>query len=433
MEFPSSYSIRTFGCTHNQSDSLKIEQILISKGLKQVEIENADLIIINTCAVKQATDSKIFEIINQISYKYSSKLIAITGCLPFISHNNLHKIILALRNKGFIIHPNGINLFFEQLLQFCNGEYKNQENISTFCYDKSLLNPKIEDNNKIGIVQISEGCNNNCSYCCTKNARGKLISFNHTSIIEQIRFLLNNGIKEIHLTSQDLGNYNFNGMKLHDLLKSVLQIDEEFYIRLGMLNPEYVIKNVKEFVELFNDKRLFRFLHIPIQSASNNILQKMNRHYKIERVKEIIDSFNQFDSNFSFSTDIIVGFPTETEEDHKISLSFIKKWKPRNLNISKFSPRPHTKAKQLPQLRSETIKKRSLDFTQLFKEYSTLLDKKWIDWIGEVFFDEYRKSAEYPYMGRNLYYIPILSKEGEIGVKKRVRITQKKNFSFITD
>ena len=182
---------------------------------------------------------------------------------------------------------------------------------------------------------------------------------------------------------------------------------------------------------IFKDNRFYKFLHIPIQSASNNILRKMKRNYQIEKVKETIYKIKEFDPKFTFATDIIVGFPTETQLEHRSSLNFIENWKPSILNISKFTPRPKTEAKNMKQLKSQIIKRRSREFSLIFNNYSQNEKKKWIGWQGSVFINEYHMNYKYPYMGRNRYYIPVLCKKGKIGQTINIEIVDYLNHSFI--
>ena len=157
----------------------------------------------------------------------------------------------------------------------------------------------------------------------------------------------------------------------------------------------------------------------------------MRRKYNIDAVEKIIKDIKHFDENFTFSTDIITGFPTETINDHKKTIQFIQKWSPRVLNISKYSVRPNTEAKKMKQLKSQVIKERSREFSKIYNEYIGNLNEKWIDWEGNVYFNQYQKRLKYPFGGRNLYYLPIISKKGNIGLTRKVKIIESLNHSLI--
>ena len=421
-----SYFIITYGCTFNQGDSLKIEKILGDYGFYKKQIKYADLVIINTCAVKLSTESKILNYISLLVHKYPSKYYIITGCLPQIDKEIYNKIERMIFDKGFILNiqdiPNLLNILFknEKIIQ-------KPPNFK----EKSNIIPQINNKSPISIIQISEGCNNNCSYCCTTNARGNLHSFDSELIIKQFEILISQGIKEFHITSQDLGNYDYQGKKLHHLLKEISQLEGSIHFRLGMINPDYLIKFYSEFQQIFNDKRFYRFLHIPIQSGSNEILKKMKRNYTIEDVETIFLKLKENDKLFTIGTDIIVGFPSESEEDYDQTENFIKKWRPNILNISKYTVRPNTEAKKYPQLNSQIIKERSKKLSKIFSKYSEILNKQWEGWEGVVFYNEYRDNVHFSYMGRNLYYIPILSKNAVVGQNKNIKIIGYLNHSLI--
>ena len=424
------YSIITYGCTFNQADSLKIENILTKNRFTKVDVKNSEIIIINTCAVKHATEAKIYSFIKKQVKIFPEKRFIITGCLPQINPELKKDLLNLVGDNGFILHPHEIFCVFEKIQQ----KFQNRKEPIIFpsnFRDKSYLFPLTRNYLQPGIIQISEGCNNKCAYCCTRVARGSLISFNLESIVHQIKSLNSMGIKEFHLTSEDLGNYNYKGKGLHDLLQEISKIEGEMYFRLGMLNPDYLVKNLPEYLKIFEDRRFFRFIHLPIQSASDDILQKMRRNYNIDAVEKIIKDIKHFDENFTFSTDIITGFPTETINDHKKTIQFIQKWSPRVLNISKYSVRPNTEAKKMKQLKSQVIKERSREFSKIYNEYIGNLNEKWIDWEGNVYFNQYQKRLKYPFGGRNLYYLPIISKKGNIGLTRKVKIIESLNHSLI--
>ena len=425
-----SFFIETYGCTFNQGDSEKIETVLIQNDFKKVDFDSAQIIIVNTCAVKHTTETKLIARIKFLCRMHPDKIILITGCLPQIDNQIKSSLEVILENHGFIVHPLRILSIVEYISKYLNHETIEEEQIA-YERDKSCVIQNTEPNQIIGIVQISEGCNYNCSYCCTKTARGELMSFDFDKIIRQIHHFVENGIKEICLTGQDLGIYNFNNKKLNDLLEEISRMPGEFTVRLGMLNPNYLLTNLERFLQIFENTRFFRFLHVPIQSANDRILKLMHRPYKIQKVKDVIERIRQLYSQFSFSTDIITGFPTETDQEHKETIQFIEWWKPDILNISKYSNRPNTEAKTLPQLKSQIIKKRSLEFTQLFESYNQEKNKNWINWSGTVLINEFDNSKEFPFMGRNLYYKPIMLKEGQIGELCEVKIIDSLHYSLI--
>jgi len=222
--------------------------------------------------------------------------------------------------------------------------------------------PYIPSKEDITIIPISEGCLGDCNYCSVKFARGKLKSYKIEDIIKQIKG------KKILLTSQDTGCYGLDiNTNLVELLKQVVKVKGNFQVRVGMMNPEHVLPILKDLVEVYKDKKIFKFIHIPIQSGSNNVLKEMNRRYTVEDFIKIVKEFRKQIPEIHISTDIIVGYPTETEEDFKKTINLLEKLKLEVINLSRFAPRPKTAALKLKQLPVEEIKRRSIIISKIIK------------------------------------------------------------------
>ncbi len=449
------FHIATFGCTYNSADSDKMKRILIDCGFSQQEISKAKILILNTCAVKLPTEQKIIQIIKKYSSMIQKRvsgseqnqtiptdeedeplgesqidpsdaeILIIAGCLPFISPSTLELIRSIIPDRGGILSPKSISKIDELIKRIQNGEKKiiiSEETLKK----KEMIVPYITQGQCSSAIQIAEGCSGNCAYCCTKNARGKLCSFSPESIISTIQTLNNVGIKEFYITAQDLGAYNYQGKKLHDLLASLLSIQTNFILRLGMMNPEYLNAHIEKIIELLKDKRIYRFIHIPVQSGSDSILKIMRRKYTIKDFKEIVQKLRAFDPQISISTDIICGFPGESEHDWNQTVELIKELKPAVLNISKYTVRPDTEAKKMVQLPSKEIKKRSIELTALYDTIAQELGKQRIGSVDDVFVSE--KNSELPdnFTARNIYYHSIVIKNVELGKRYKVKITDYK-------
>ncbi|VWU51589.1 radical SAM protein, putative [Hepatocystis sp. ex Piliocolobus tephrosceles] len=239
----------------------------------------------------------------------------------------------------------------------------------------SLNFPKIRKNKFIEIININNGCLGNCTYCKTKFARGDLASYQINDIIERIQYVCSQeNIKEIWMTSEDTGAYgidiNTNIIKLLEKVLSVVE-NSDVMIRLGMTNPPYILKHIKEMCNLLKHKNMYEFIHIPVQSGSNNVLKNMNREYIIEDFTFLIDNLRKHVPNITISTDIICGFPFETDEDHKATVNLIKKYKFPVLNISQFYPRRGTVAYNMKKINTKIVKLRSRDVTETFLSYDS--------------------------------------------------------------
>jgi len=224
--------------------------------------------------------------------------------------------------------------------------------------EEKLGLPKIFDN-KVSI-QIAEGCIDSCFFCETKLAKGHVKSFSPERIASELKGYIVAGNKNINITSTDNSCYGFDiKTNLPKLLNDLVSIKGNFQLRIGMMNPGNVKPYLKELIEVYKSKKIIKFLHIPIQSGSNKVLKNMNRKHTIDDFRLIVNEFRKSIPGINISTDVIVGYSTEKEEDFKQTLKLIKEIKPDVINISRFSPRPGTMAAKLKQVPTETIRDRS--------------------------------------------------------------------------
>jgi len=349
--------IRVYGCTANQDDTDIIRGLINKEGYKLTEnIDLAEIIIIVTCIAKSKTEAKITSKLKEIIVKYPEKKLIIAGCMPEAEYEICKKIApnASLINSQHIKNIIEVIKNKNKVIEFLGKRNENKLNL-----------PKITSKKEVVSVQIAEGCNSNCTYCIIRLAKGSLHSFPEEEIIKEIKIRLDQGYKRINITATDCGCYGIDiGSSLPKLLKEIIKVKGDFKIRLGMANPNFVLEFLNELIKIYKDDKMIKFLHIPLQSGSNKILKDMNRKYKVEDFKKIVKEFRKNIPNINISTDIIVGYPTESLEDFKKTLELIKEITPEVLNISKFAPRPKTKAKELKQLPTEIIKKRSIEITK---------------------------------------------------------------------
>ncbi|CBZ53651.1 putative radical SAM domain-containing protein [Neospora caninum Liverpool] len=241
----------------------------------------------------------------------------------------------------------------------------------------SLDLPKIRRNALVEIVPISTGCLGSCTYCKTKHARGELGSYPEEAIETRIEASLLDGVKQIWLTSEDSGAYGLDRQSsltslLARLLRNVFdrRADPSLMLRVGMSNPPFLLQQLKSAVQVFAHPNVFEFLHLPLQSGSNDVLLAMNREYTAEQFEVVVETLLKHFPRMTIATDIICGFPGETEEDHEKTLAIIKKFKFPVVNISQFYPRPGTPAASMKQLPSQIVKRRSREVTALFESYT---------------------------------------------------------------
>ncbi len=420
--------LETYGCAVNKSDSEIILGLLKEACFQLVENPNeADINIINTCIVKTPTAKRMERRIKELSS--SGKPLIVTGCMAKAEL----KRIMKLAPKSSIVTSEAIDKIVEIVEKVMRGERVIVDDIKK---EKVLL-PKIPFNRIISIVQISSGCLSACSFCETRIARGVLKSYSPSSIIERIKLDLKEGFREFWITSQDNACYGFDlGTNLAELLNEIRGIEGKFFVRVGMMNPLHLIRRrdlLKKILEVYKDEKFFKFVHLPLQSGSNKVLEDMNRGYTVEEFLDIVEQFRKEIPNITFETDIIVGYPTETEKDFNDTVRVLNIVKPDSVNISKFSPRPNTPAEKMEQLLPEIVKRRSKTLHELVRKIAFENNKKFVGREVNIFVDEIGKEGSY--VGRTIEYKPVVvrCKENLLGKMVKVRIVEIKSNFLVGD
>jgi len=250
-------------------------------------------------------------------------------------------------------------------------------------------------------------------------------------IIEQAKAAVKDHIPEIWLTAQDTGCYGKDiDSSLPELLRELIEIKGDFKIRLGMCNPNHALEFLDELIEVYKSEKMFKFLHVPVQSGNDKILKSMKRKYKVEDFGYIVRRFREEIPEITIATDIICGFPGETEEQFQDSLDLIKETKPAVLNISRFWPRPGTVAEKMEdQLHGRDTKKRSSLLTDIAHNIFRMQNERWLNWKGEILIDE--KGKDDSWVGRNLAYKPVIVRgDYKLGDKINVRVNKVTSFDL---
>lgn len=406
--------IESYGCSSNIADSEIMSGLLKQSGFEIVSsINNSDLNIICTCNVKAPTSQRMIYRIKELT-KIKKPLI-VAGCMPKTERNAIEKI----NPRASLVGPDSI----QKIVDVAGATLKNQKLVVLEDLRKpKVCLPRVRKNSIIDIIPIAIGCLSNCSYCEVKFARGKLFSYPIEMIVEEAKQAVNNGCKELWITSQDNSCYGRDiDTDLPRLLNKICEIEGKFFIRVGMMNPLHTKQILEELIRVYQNEKIFKFLHLPVQSGSNHILQLMKRGYKVKDFVDIVERFRKKIKELTLSTDVIVGFPSETEEDFNSTVDLIKKMKPHIVNISKFGARPETEAVKMKQLDINTVSKRSRILHELLREIGFENNKKWIGWEGEVLIDEKVKGAV---VGRNFAYKPIVIKGGSVGEFMNIRIIE---------
>jgi MiaB-like tRNA modifying enzyme len=290
--------------------------------------------------------------------------------------------------------------------------------------------PKVRLNPVVGIVEIASGCMSECTFCQTKLSKGDLTSYRIGDIVRQIETEINDGCKEIWLTSTDNGCYGFDiNTDLPSLIDTVVEIPQDFKVRVGMMNPMYMARIRENLIKSFDNDKVYKFLHIPVQSGSNTVLNDMKRGHTMETFRDVVKKARDRFPEFTISTDVIVGFPSETQEDFEKTVNLLKETRPDVVNLSKYSARPGTEAAEWEQIDVSVVKKRSKEIFELINQIALENNQKWIGWKGDVLFDE---KTEEGIKGRNFAYKSIFVDENvEIGQTHTIEITNVTKHSLI--
>ena len=422
--------IKTFGCSVNQSDSELMSGLLKEAGFdvindyadevkdisenSAISPQNIDVIIINSCTVKNLAESKFFKELRK--WKTRNVKIIVAGCITQAEPKLLEKELKDVSVIGTrqIVHVVDIvnDVLDDKIVQNIENDINERLNL-----------PKVRRIGIVEIIPISEGCMSNCTYCKTKFARGELLSYPREKIIAQFKSALKDGCKEFWITSQDNGCYGFDMYRkekyfLPQLLNDLLVLDGDFRIRLGMSNPDHVDRIKDDLVKTFKHPKMFKFLHIPVQSGNDKVLREMKRQHNIKDFYNIISLFRREILGISISTDLIAGFPGETNEEFNDTLKLIKEIKFDVLNFSRFWLRKGTPAEKMKQLQGNVIKERAEKIKQLFNKMIEEQNKVWLGRECVILIDEISRDGSF--IGRNDYYKQIVIKplyEDKISIK----------------
>ena len=411
--------VKSFGCSANLADGEVIAGCLSKAGFEVVdEPQDAEILLYNTCAVKSPTENRVIDILKKAP---KDKRLIVTGCLPLI---NFERLKNEVEFDGVTGPAPGAKIV-EILCRVAAGE----KVVYLLGVSKpSLCLPRIPVNPVVSIVPINYGCLGNCSYCCVHFARGRLRSYLIDEIVERVKQDLVSGAREVWLTSQDTACYGKDiGASLADLLRRICEIEGEFFVRVGMMNPNHVMEMLDELVETYKCGRVFKFLHLPVQSGDDEVLELMNRRYTVEEFKTVVQAFREEIPRLTLSTDVICGFPGESREAFEQTKKLVREVQPDIVNVSKFFSRPRTPAEKMVSLPPKEVKMRSKEVAELSKKISFEKNRAWINWEGTALFDERGKGESW--MGRNFAYKPVVVKDGKSLVGNFVQVRVVNAFS----
>lgn len=411
--------LETHGCTFNQADTDIMANILAKKYDIVYDVEEADVIILNTCYVKLPTEQKMITKIRKYKTEFPDKKLIIGGCMVEVDDKRLEKFA----GDDCWIGPHKLDKVDEVVEKAINGEV-----VHEYGKTRAIKAGKGKKNSEslVHILQICEGCNGQCTFCCTRIARGFLISYPIDVIVEEAKDAVEHGCKELQVTAQDTACFGMDtGESFADLLNKLGAIEGDFRIRVGMMNPQSIKNQLHEVIGAFkNNDKIFNFVHLPIQSGSPKVLKEMNRKHTLDEYKYILNEFRKEIPQMSLATDIIVGYPTETEEDFNQTLELLKEIKPDIVHISKYMHRPGAKSNHLKEIDHNIMKNRSHRVNQVKTEVMLEKNKEYENTIQNVLITS--KGSSGGYVGYTDSYKNVIVDEAEIGSFMDVKIIEGK-------
>ncbi len=397
--------VKSYGCSANLADGEVLAGCLAKAGHKLATCTSeAELVIYNTCAVKGPTENRIIETLRHVP---PDKKVIVAGCLPLI---NFERLCREVRFDG-AVGPAVAEGIVDVVRRVLEGE-KFVDLEAALDTKPELSLPRLKSNPVISVIPVSYGCLGVCAYCCVVFSRGRLRSYAIKDVTERVRKDLVEGAKEFWITSQDSACYGKDiGTNLAALLNALGDVKGDFRVRVGMMTPSMVTEILDDLIVAFENSKVFKFVHLPVQSGDDRVLKRMRRFYTVQDFKEIVNTFRAAFPEVTLATDLICGFPGETQEAFENTLRLISEVKPDIVNVSKFFARPRTAAATMQEEFVELveIKRRSTEATKLVKQISLERNQQWIGWTGEVLIDEKGKVPG-SWIGRNFAYKPVAVK-----------------------
>ena len=418
--------IESYGCTFNQADGQIMAGNLVENDIELVDsVDEADVIIVNTCYVKLPTEDKMTYRIQRLQKDYPDKKIIVGGCMVEIDPEKLDKIGPNISWIG----PHQLN----KSASVVNGTYCGDVIRETgFSKEPKVNVPKVGDDSLIHILQICEGCLGACTFCCTRFARGPLNSYPIDDIVAEARHAIENGACEIQLTAQDTAAFGRDsGEKLSDLIKEVANLDGDFRVRVGMMHPKNILNDVDEIIDAIKHPKVYDFIHLPVQSGSDKVLSDMRRGHNISQYKEIVSKFKNEIPNLTLATDIIVGYPTESDEDFNETVTLLKEIKPSLIHLSKYQHRIGAISSSLDEIPPVIMKKRSKFLSQIKEEITEAENQELVNSVQNVLVVE--KGSKGGYIAKTNSYIPVIVDDVDLGTFVDVKITKATSTYLISE
>jgi len=393
--------VKSFGCQMNVYDSSRMIDIMKYDGYEETDkVEDADLIIINTCSIREKAKEKLFSELGRIDeIKKDKSIVVVAGCVAQTASDEIQR---RMKMVNIVVGPAS----YHKLPDLVHA--KTGIKLDFLAEEKFKSLPQVRNIKGISeLIAIQEGCDKFCSYCIVPFTRGREYSRDFEQIIDEANILKDNGVKEITLLGQNVDNYNFNGRDLADLIFEVSKIDGIERIRYMTSYPSQVNQHL---IDAHKDiEKLMPFIHLPIQSGSDKILKAMNRKYTVEQYLDVVHKLRKSRNDIAISSDFIVGFAGETDEDFQETLNLCKKVNYATTFSFKYSVRPGTAGEKMKDQIDEEVKSERLDILQ------NLLDQQQLEFnngknglILKVLVESLSNRNDGTYFGKSPYLQTVL-------------------------
>ena len=409
--------IETYGCALNKGDSYIMMTLLKDRGHEIVEnYSDADALILNTCAVRLETEERMKQRIKELR-KLGKKLI-VAGCLASAEP----ALVMSLAPESSIVGAQSVDKIVEAV--------EAKERKIFLEESKELVTPRVFEG-KIAIIPIADGCAGDCNFCITKLARKKLRSYPPRSIVNAVREAVNKGAVEIELTAQDTAAYGLDiNLKLSDLVKEILDnVEGNYMLRIGMMTPEQAMRDIDNLLEIMKDRRVYKFLHLPVQSGDDRVLKLMNRKYTVDEYRQLVKEIREKIPIVNITTDIIIGHPGEDDEAFNNTLELIKELKFERIHMAMYSIRPNTKSALMPQVPDPIKKERMRIANKVYEDVAYSVHSEYLNSNALVLTTETGRKGSI--IGRTINYIPVVIRNfDKLGEWVNVRITEASFFDL---
>ena len=420
--------IKTFGCQMNEYDSNRIFDSVKRLGfIKSEDQTNTDCYVLNTCHIRDKAKEKVYHEIGRIKKLYKKKIkpiMIVAGCVAQAENQEM------LKREPYIdiiVGPQSYHKINDLLKNFIKNNKIEETEFDTVAKFNYFDNIKNENNKVSSYLTIQEGCDKFCNFCVVPYTRGPEYSRPFNKIIEEAENLISNGVKEIILLGQNVNAYSyqdkFKKYRISEIINKLESYNELKRIRYTTSHPRDMTDDLIECYK--TSKKLMPFVHLPIQSGSNKILRLMNRKHTVEQYVEIYEKIKTINPSAEFSSDFIISYPGETDNDFKETLNLVKKIKFINSFSFIFSPRPGTKASNLQLIDKEVSKERLIKIQEYLFKFQLNINETFINRSTDVLVEN-KLDGQDKFFGRNKYMNSVIfdGEDSDIGKNINVKIKE---------